>query len=483
MMTMQHTFKYSAALLLGLTFTVSCSSRPERFVEPIEGESTTQAAVLTPAQKGIRDFQPIKYIDAEPEVVNLGSLGMTQAFRVGAVTVIHRATPANSVVSANLYMVGGSGNLTTVTAGIEELATAVAVQGGSNTTPKDAFNGQLDAMGASVFNFNDRDFTGYGFKSVVENFDATWDLFTQAVLDPAMPVDDVELARNQQLANISGILEDADRHLSYTASRLFFEGHPYFNFQIGTKESVASFTREDLLAYQREMLRPERMLLVVVGNVSAADVVERLKATFGRIAPSGDKEIELPSFTSKPGVVIADRDLPTNYVLGYFEAPAPGRSDYPATLVALEYLKDRLFEEVRTKRNLTYAVSSGISEKRTNFGYFYVTATDPQTTMGVIFDQIEEMKLIQISKTELDEVINVYLTNHYMALETNGGQANMLAQAQIVSGDWRLAEAFLAEIREVTPEDVQNAARKYFHDYRVGVVGRKATLNEAMFVP
>ncbi|MEZ4461328.1 MAG: pitrilysin family protein [bacterium] len=471
-----------SACLVAIALASGCSARPERFVDPVENPEP-QVRVTSPTEKGIAEFKDLEFIEGEPEVVNLGTMGMTQAFRVGDVTVIHRATPANSVVAANLYIVGGSQNLTMVTSGIEQLATSVATQGGVEGMSKDAFNAKLDSMGAEIFNFTDRDYSGYGFKTVVDNFDATWDLFTQAVMSPAMPDDVVELRKTQQLATISQMLEDPDRHVSYIAARKFSKTTPTSICRPARPNPVASFTREDLRAYQREMLRPERMLLVVVGNVSASDVVNRLKASFGRLKASGQDLKPLPNFSSKPGVTFADRDLPTNYILGYFEAPSPGSPEYPAMLVAVEYLRDRLFEEVRTKRNLTYAVASGLSEKKTNFGYLYVTATDPQTTMGVIFDQIEEMKLIQISKTELDEVINVYLTNHYMGLETNGGQANMLALAQITSGDWRMAEAFLAEIRAVTPEDVQNAARKYLQNYRFGVVGPRAALNESMFTP
>lgn len=479
----RHTLLKHVSLAVLVTGLAACSARPERFEESEVVEESADKVSTRPEDKGIKPFADLEYIEGEPEVVNLGSLGMTQAFKVGAVTVIHRATPANSVVAANLYIVGGSANLSAMTAGIEQLATTVAVNGGSNALEKDAFHAALDAMGSNVFAFQDRDYSGYGMKSVVGNFEATWDLFTQAILDPAMPADEVELRRQQQLASIAQLLEDPDRQVSYVAARKFFENHPYHNLQVGTADAVRGFSRDDLRAYQRETLRPERMLLVVVGNVSATDVVNRLKASLGRLKPSSDELAAPPTFGSQPGVAFADRALPTNYVLGYFPAPSPGSPDFPATIVAVEYLRDRLFEEVRTKRNLTYAVSAGLSEKRSNFGYLYVTATDPQTTMGVIFDQIEEMKLIQISKTELDEVVNVYLTNHYMELETNGGQANMLAQAHLVSGDWRLAEAFLAEIRAVTPEDVQNAAKKYFQNYRFGVVGPRAALNEAMFTP
>lgn len=474
-----------AVAIAALGLVASCSARPDRFVEDETTEITENKVtdVETAREEPVEPLKPVELIDGEAPIKVLGSIGTTQAFQVGELMVIHKATPTNSVVSGRLYLIGGSSNLNSTTAGIEKLALSVATNGGTESTPKDQFNGQLDAMGASVWSFADRDFSGYGLKTIVENFDETWKLFEEAITEPAMPRPEIELRRTKQLAEISSMLENPDRHVGYVATREFFENHPYYHLQIGTRENVESFTRDELGAHQRSLLEPSQMLLVVVGNVSAADVTKKVAATLGRIKTEKAEVEKLPPFQGGPGVRIADRDLPTNYVLGYFPAPSPGATDYPAMVVATEYLRDKLFEEVRTRRNLTYAVSAGLGTQRENYGYLYVTAADPETTMGVIFNTIEEMKLIQIPKAELDEVVNVYLTQHYMGLETNGGQAGMLAEAQIVSGDWRMAEAFLAEVRSVTPEDVQIAARKYFNDYRFGVVGNKRTLQEAFFRP
>lgn len=472
--------RFTPLIVLTSIFLCACSARPERFDEDQvpEGEATekTTKAELPP-------LQPIKFISGEPEVSFNESLGLTQAFEVGELTVIHRVTPANDVVAARLYIMGGAANLDESTQGLEKFALDVSVSGGTNKTPRDTFTSKLNGMGSEVFSFTDRDFSGYGLKTVVANFGPTWDLMVEAAFDPAMPTEDVEVRRQQQLAEIAGLLEDPDSHVQHISSRLYFAGHPYVNLHVGTAENVAGFSREELLAYQRAMLKPERMLLVVVGNVKANDLIERIKSSFGRLPKSEEKLAEAPEFKSGPGVDIVDRQLPTNYILGYFDAPAPGSPNYPAAVVAMEYLRDRLFEEVRTKRNLTYAVSAGLASNRANYGYLYVTAADPQTTMGVIFDQVAEMKLMQIPKLELDQVVNVFLTDHYMGLETNGGQASMLARAHIMTGDWRTAEAFLANVRSVSPEDVQIFAQRYLANFRFGVVGNKATLNPKSFTP
>ncbi|MGM0558403.1 MAG: M16 family metallopeptidase, partial [Myxococcota bacterium] len=268
----------------------------------------------------------------------------------------------------------------------------------------------------------------------------------------------------------------------YVATGLLFEGHPYATLQLGTEETVSAFTREEIKDYQRAMLRPSDMVVVVVGNVSDEDVTSRVADTIARIDPGELETQELEDFDAdEPALEIAEQDIPTNYIFGLFAAPAPGHEDYPAMLVALEYLRDRLFEEVRTKRNLTYAVSSGLSSKRVNYGYLYVTAVAPEKTMPVIYSEIDRLKEGKFSKKQLDQSRNVFLTEHYMDLETNGSQATLLAQSEIVAGDWKSHADFIEQTRAVSPEDVARVAKKYMKNYHFGVVGKEASIDKELF--
>lgn len=468
--------KLGIASLLLLT---ACSARPERFEEdPVE-----QTPTETQSEPREEPIDPLPLRDGEPAVEMLGEQDVTREFMVGDLRVIHKSTPNNPVVTARLYRVGGSAALSASEAGIEKLSYTVAATGGTESTPKDAFNDALDSTGSSVYSFAGRDWSGYGMKTLVDHYDDTWELFTQVVMEPAMPRDEIELARTRQLAELRSLLENPDTHVSYVASQRMFDGHPYKTLQLGTEENVKSFTRRELRQYQRDQLDPSQMLLVVVGHIPTDKVAARVQSSLGRLEGSGNELEPLPEFTSEPGVEIVDRDLPTNYVLGYFDAPAPGAADYPALLVALEYLRDKLFEEIRTKRKLTYAVSAGLGSRRANYGFLYVTAVDPQTTLDVMFAQVEELKLITLPKSVVEETVNVFITDHYMGLETNGAQADMLAEAQLVEGDWKRADRFLERVRAVTPDQIQDAAQTYLKGYRFGVVGRAANLQEAYFQP
>ncbi len=76
--------------------------------------------------------------------------------------------------------------------------------------------------------------------------------------------------------------------------------------------------------------------------------------------------------------------------------------DYPPLVLASEILSHRLFEEVRTKRGLTYSVSAGLGNSGVNSGYFYVTSTQLPEAVKVIFDEVKKIQTEKIDVLTLE---------------------------------------------------------------------------------
>ena len=478
-----HSQWHISVLALACSAAIACSSSPptpdefgdepdDSAFEAAEEEAAEEATEAAPFAPNVPDYRDLLFSEDAPEVVDLEAVDDIASFRIGNVDVIHMPTPANEVVAARLYLRGGSANLDEQLAGIERLALSVAVNGGTESTPKEEFNARLDAVGSSVGSTTDRDFSGITMRSVREHFDETWELFMEAIFEPAFDEDEVELRRDRQLASIASIVDNPDRLVNEVARDLTFADHPYFFRQLGTAETVSQFTTDQLRAWQRDLIAPERMLLVVVGNVERDDLVDKVKGGLGRLAPTGVELSTLPGISPQQSALRVEKlDLPTNFILGYYSTPSTDHEDYPALVLATQHLRDRLFEEVRTRRNLTYAVSSGIGSRANNVGFLYVTAVDPAATMPVIFDEVDRLKEELIDATDLEEVRNVYLTRHYQGLETNAGIAGQLARAELVGGDWTLSQRFLDALNEVTPKDIRRVAQTYMSNYQFGVVG------------
>ena len=458
--------RYTTLLLVAALVTLSACKTTPATTDPTELVEQPNTWATPP------EFKEFSRFDGEPEVKTLGEKAGVTALRVGELLVLHKPTPANQVVSAQLYFIGGARRLNDVTSGIERMALDVATSGGTTSTPKDAFNAKLDGVGASIGSFTDRDYSGVAMKTIVPHFDEVWDLYMQTVLEPAMPDDVIELTRKRQLQQIDALLESPDSQVSYIATQALFDGHPYKHMQLGTRPTVEKFDRAALLAWQRALVQPDQMVLVVVGNIPRDQLVSKVKGSLGQIKSTLPAPAALPDFPSQgPKFVFEQKELPTNYVFGLFQAPEPGDKDYAPMVVAMDYLSDKLFEEVRTKRNLTYAVSAGLSSRKANYGYLYVTAADPATTLGVMMTEVDKLKGEAITDQKIKETLNVYLTNHYMSQETNASQAGDLAHAYITTGNWEDALTFLDEVRAVTPADIQRVTKTYMKGFHFGVVG------------
>jgi zinc protease len=235
------------------------------------------------------------------------------------------------------------------------------------------------------------------------------------------------------------------------------------------------FTRDDLAAWHKARMTKANLLIVVVGNVAPDDLAKKVTAAFGALPATGG-EAKRPAIlvSAKGDPAMVKRDLPTNYIQGVFSAPAPNHPDFVALRVGILILTDRLFEEVRTKRNLTYATFAQLNTRQANRGRIYVTAVNPDTTLKVMLAETRRLGAEPVSDQLLKEQIGVFATGYFMGQQTNMGQASSLGLWELSGGGYRNAATYVNRLRAVKPADVQRAAKTYLREFRFAVVGDPA---------
>ena len=403
-------------------------------------------------------------------------------YTVSGIRVIHKLVPANDVIAMRLYLRGGSAALTPANAGIERFMATVATRG-TKKYDGDEFAALATSTG-SQFGFEvDYDFSAFSGQGVRQHFDATWDLFTQAALHPTFPREEVEQARGRLLNDLKQRTDDPDSHLTILADSLLYAGHPYALDPEGTTAAITNITRDDLVKWHRSRLAKPNLVLIVVGNVSRAQLSQKVRSAFGSLPSTGAKLVSLAPLGAMTGdVTVVKQDLPTNYIMGVYAAPGPSSADFPAFRVATRILSERLFEEVRTKRNLTYAVSAGVATRAINRGNLYVTAVDPDTTIKVILSEVRRLQREPVPVDRLKQSINVFATNLLMMQQTNMGQAVQLGLWEFSGGGWRNAVGYVDRLRKVTPAEVQQAATKYLRNTRFVIIGDPAKIDRKSFI-
>ena len=191
----------------------------------------------------------------------------------------------------------------------------------------------------------------------------------------------------------------------------------------------------------------------------------------------------MPQLTfDKSTVEITPRALPTNYIQGFFAAPSLTSPDIYAMRVASSLLRDRVFEEVRVKRNLSYAPDAFLRNQAANVGGLYVTAVDANQSVKLMLTEISKLQQQPVRADEIQAVVAQYLTTYYMGQETNAAQAGELAQYELIGGGWRTSTDFLEKLTAVTPSDVQRVAQKYMRNIRFVVLGNPQSVDTGVFM-
>jgi len=325
------------------------------------------------------------------------------------------------------------------------------------------------------------DWTIFGIRATTEVLDSTWSVFADRIMQPTLAANDVALLKSQFISGIRQRRDDPDALVEYLADSIAFTGHPYAVPVTGTEASITSLDAAALKAYHNSQIVKSRMLLVVVGNVDRAHVERLVRGTLATLPAGSYKWTPPPRLPEgRAAVVVEQRSLPTNYILGYYSGPLANSEDYQALRIATSVLTGQMFAEIRTRQNLTYDVHAPFLDRAASAGGLYVSTAFPDTTLKLMYSAVNELQNGLLSREGLARLERQFLTEYFLDNETNGAQADFLARAELYRGDYRNAEKFVDELKSVTPEAVQRVARKYMKGIRFAYVGDPGKLRREL---
>src|SRR6266567_1951118 len=321
-------------------------------IAPITSAQSTRPQAATTVQ----DFQTVIARQA----------ALVSEFDVNGLKVLVKRREGSQTVAAGLFIRGGVENINADNAGIESLMLNVASEA-STGFPRERLRKELSRMGTVIGESVSYDYSVLSLTATRSNFDRSWEIFTDVALHPAFNKDDVALVQARMVAALRDDADEPDSYLQRLQERVAYAGHPYLNRPEGTAESVGRLTADDLRAYHQKIIQTAHLLLVVVGDLDPVQLKQRIAASFGKLA-RGEYKLQTPpaiSFTAST-VEVTSRELPTNYIQGIFGAPSITSPDIYPMRVAASLLRDRVFEEVRVKRNLSYAPDAFLRSQSAN---------------------------------------------------------------------------------------------------------------------
>jgi len=319
---------------------------------------------------------------------------------------------------------------------------------------------EIERRGGDLNGFTDEVLTAFWCKMPSKHLDIALDVLGDMVRNPKF--DEKEMEKEKQV-----IFEEIKLYHD-TPMKYAFEGMHKTLFEkpfgiplIGTFETVGSLKREQVLKKFKEVYQPENMILCVVGNGSFDQIISFVEKNFskrkGKINKLKIKIKNQIKIEKRHGIGQA------NMVLGYHIPNAKQKKNHAAFLLNVlmaDGMSSRLFNEIRTKRNLAYAVGGG-SEIHKDYAISYIYVGAKKENVKKVKDLIlEEFKKVSktLEKKELSQVKEQVIGQDKLASEDSQIQMARLLLNEI-NGNAKDLYSFEKKIKEIKLRDVKSLAK------------------------
>ncbi|MBM3546167.1 MAG: insulinase family protein [Alphaproteobacteria bacterium] len=265
------------------------------------------------------------------------------------------------------------------------------------------------------------DFIRGGFRAPSAKAEEAFRLLGLALAEPRFAANDIERVRQQRLNGLSREERDPRTLASRAWYSAAFPEHPYGRPSRGTAASIASITRDDMVAFVKARIARDNIKIGVVGDIDAASVARLLDETFGALpAKATPAEIKSVPPAATGDLFVIERPVPQSVVL--FGQPGIARSD-PDFMAA--YLLNhifggggfgsRLMDDIRENRGLTYGIYTYLSTPRSSGTWMGSVSADNAKVAEVIRlvrEAWQKLKDEGVTAEELDNA-KLYMTGAY----------------------------------------------------------------------
>jgi zinc protease len=406
--------------------------------------------------------------------------GITRTKLPNGLTVIVRENAAAPVVAYSLMVKMGTRTETADTAGISNLLQLMLVRG-TEKMDGEQIAEAADRMGGSIDAYGDADYSEITATALSRNWQEMLELAGDVALRPTLPAGTVQAVRDfiaRQIRN------RGDKPFDVASDKMrvaLFDSNPYAWDPLGRRESVEKLDRAALVSCYKRYYVPGQMVLAVSGDVKTAEVVAQVQRIFGGM-PAG--KVELPPVPPPPPMA-ATRDVfvvpgaQAQILMGAL-APALTHPDHPPLKVLTSVLgggmASRFFSELRDQQALAYTTLAQYPSRVDASAFVAILGTAPENVAKAepaLAEQLERIRNQQASAEEVAVARAYVLGSQAMDRRTNARQAWYLSFYEIAGVGYEFLDRYAADVKKVTPADVQRVAQKYLGILRTVIVQPK----------
>ena len=327
---------------------------------------------------------------------------------------------------------------------------------------------QFDAIGGHTNAFTTMENTCYHAKVMDTHTETMVDILSDIFLNSVFDAQEIERERPVILQEIGMVEDSPDEYVHVLTGRNFWGDNPLGRSILGRPENIAGFDSRTIKAFFHRLYQPDRIIISVAGNIDHTHFIELIGPAFESVQPGNG----FPDRITPEARTLVDvnyRKLEQVHIcLGTkgLRISDPRRYSFSLLNTILGgNMSSRLFQEIREKRGLAYAVYSFISS-HVDTGMFGVyLGVDPKRTgetTELILDEIQKLKTERVDSSELRGAKEYTKGSLMLASESTDNQMVRTAQNEIHFGRDIGLQEVLGEIEKVTEDQIINLANELF---------------------
>lgn len=399
--------------------------------------------------------------------------------------VVTERMPEAHSVAVGVWVGAGARDEPAGLAGVSHFLEHLLFKGTEDRSARDIATA-IDRVGGDMNAFTTKEYTAYYTRLPATALTLGVEVLGDVLSAPALRDEDVENERQVILEELSQDEDTPDDKVHTLVQRALFPDHPLGLETAGERDTVRAITSADVRAFFARWYRPATTVVAAAGALDHDRVVAEVARCFTANAGGGLPERGAPQ-DPVPAVSVLRRPIEQAHLALGYRGVARDDPARPALDVVNHVLgggmASRLFDEIRERRGLAYAVYSSVASYCDTGSLIVYAGTAPAQVAGVLdLVDVELAKLLADGPTsdELDVAKGCLVGSYLLGLEDPGSRMARLGTQLTCLGEVRRIEDQIASYEAVTSEDVARVIEQVFGQPRtlvaVGPVTKKALL-------
>jgi len=338
-----------------------------------------------------------------------------------------------------------------------------------------AIAARAESLGADLAAGSSLDSSFGAVSALTENLDPSIGLLADVLRNPAFPDGEIERVRKEWLASIAREKTSPDALASRLLPPLIYgAGHPYAipGTGSGTEASIAALTRDDLVAFHRDWIRPDNATLVVVGDTTPGAVLPMLERHFGdwqaQASAKPAKTLPAAALPAAPRVFLVDKPgaIQSNILVG-LAAPstaAPNKLEMDTMNAVLAgTFTSRINMNLREDKHWSYGARASLADARGQRPWLLSAPVQTDKTVESMREILREVNEFVGARPATTEEVAKIRNRDVRALsgryETNAAVAGAIAEMITFGRPDDYVRTLKGRIEAQTDDGVRAAAR------------------------